>query len=217
MAALFTIVIPVLDQLAYTRQCVDSLIAGGCPPDSILVIDNGSSDETPQWLATRPEIRSLRNRVNLGCGGAWTQGSLLARPDDEWVILLNNDIVAPAHTVEQLLASADRHGLDVVSPALVEGALDYDLAAHAQAFTAAMKGVVRRGWFHGVCFAVRRRVFEAIGFPDTDRQLGGREDVEFLVRCLRHGVPVGTVGDALLHTSARSRRRRSSSSRASTI
>jgi GT2 family glycosyltransferase len=199
MLAPFTIVIPVLNQLAYTRQCVDSLIAGGCPPDSILVIDNGSSDETPQWLATRPEIRSLRNRINLGCGGAWTQGALLARPDDEWVILLNNDIVAPAHTIEQLLASADRHGLDVVSPALVEGTLDYELAAHAQTFVTAMKGVVRRGWFHGVCFAVRRRVFEAIGFPDTDRQLGGREDVEFLVRCLRHGVPVGTVGDALLH------------------
>jgi hypothetical protein len=62
-----------------------------------------------------------------------------------------------------------------------------------------MKGTVRRGWFHGVCFAVRRRVFEAIGFPDTDRRLGGREDVEFLVRCLRNDVPVGTVGDALLH------------------
>ena len=199
MAAPFTIVIPVLDQLAYTRQCVDSLIAGGCPPDSILVIDNGSSDDTPRWLATRPEIRSLRNRVNLGCGGAWTQGALLARPDDEWVILLNNDVIVPAHTIEHLLASADRHGLDVVSPALVEGALDSELAAHAQAFTAAMQGVVRRGWFHGVCFAVRRRVFEAIGFPDTDRQLGGREDVEFLVRCLRHGIPVGTVGDALMH------------------
>ena len=199
MTAPYTIVIPVLDQLAYTRQCVDSLIAGGCPPDSILVIDNGSKDETPQWLASRPEIRSLRNRVNLGCGGAWTQGALLARPDDEWVILLNNDVIVPVHSIEHLLASADRHGLDVVSPALVEGTLDYELAAHAQAFTAAMSGVVRRGWFHGVAFAVRRRVFEAIGFPDTDRQLGGREDVEFLVRCQRHGVPVGTVGDALLH------------------
>ena len=199
MTAHYTIVIPVLDQLAYTRQCVDSLIAGGCPPDSILVIDNGSKDETPQWLASRPEIRSLRNRVNLGCGGAWTQGALLARPDDEWVVLLNNDVIVPVHSIEHLLASADRHGLDVVSPALVEGTLDYELAAHAQAFTAAMSGVVRRGWFHGVAFAVRRRVFEAIGFPDTDRQLGGREDVEFLVRCQRHGVPVGTVGDALLH------------------
>jgi len=199
MAAPYTIVIPVLNQLAYTRQCVDSLIAGGCPPDSILVIDNGSSDETPQWLATRHDIRSLRNRVNLGCGGAWTQGALLARDEDEWVILLNNDVVVPAHAIGHMLDSADRHGLDVVSPALVEGTLDYELPAHAQAFTAAMRGVVRRGWFHGVCFAVRRRVFEAIGFPDTDRQLGGREDVEFLVRCQRHGVPVGTVGDALLH------------------
>jgi len=204
MTARCTIVIPVLDQLAYTRQCVDSLIAGGCPPDSILVIDNGSSDETPQWLATRPEIRSLRNRVNLGCGGAWTQGALLARPDDEWVVLLNNDVVVPAGSIEQLLASADRNGLDVVSPALVEGELDYDLAEHARAFTAAMHGVLRRGWFHGVCFAVRRRVFETIGFPDTDRRLGGREDVEYLVRCLRNGVSV-----------QRPKRRRACSTRAS--
>jgi hypothetical protein len=50
-----------------------------------------------------------------------------------------------------------------------------------------------------VCFAVRKRVFETIGFLDTDRQLGGREDVEFLLRCLRHDVAVGTVGDAVLH------------------
>jgi len=52
----------------------------------------------------------------------------------------------------------------------------------------AMQGSLRRGWFHGVAFAVHRRVFEAIGFPDTDRQLGGREDVEYLIRCLRHDV-----------------------------
>ena len=62
-----------------------------------------------------------------------------------------------------------------------------------------MAGTLRPGWFHGVCFAVRHKVFEAIGFLDTDRRLGGREDVEFLVRCKRSGIPVGTVGDALLH------------------
>ena len=102
----YVVVIPVLNELRYTAQCVESLLAHGTPAEAILVIDNGSSDETPQWLATRPEIRSLRNRVNLGCGGAWTQGSLLARPDDEWVILLNNDIVAPAHTIEQPVGRA---------------------------------------------------------------------------------------------------------------
>jgi hypothetical protein len=98
-----------------------------------------------------------------------------------------------------MLDAAERHRLDVVSPALAEGALDYDFEVHAAAFVRAMAGTLRPGWFHGVCFAVRRAVFEKIGFPDTDRRLGGREDVEYLVRCQRSGVPVGAVGDALLH------------------
>ena len=194
----YTVVIPVLNQLAYTQQCVDSLIAGGTPASAILVIDNGSSDDTPAWLASRSDLRSVRNRVNLGCGGAWTQGALLAA-DDEWAVLLNNDIVACTGAMSAMLDAADRLGLGVVSPALVEGPLDYDFVEHARSFRAAMSGSLRRGWFHGVCFAVRRSVFEAIGFPDTDRRLGGREDVEFLVRCLRNGVAVGTVGDSLLH------------------
>jgi N-acetylglucosaminyl-diphospho-decaprenol L-rhamnosyltransferase len=193
----YTVVIPVLDQLPYTQQCVHSLLEHGTPAEAILVIDNGSSDATPAWLAAQPSLRSLRNAVNLGCGGAWTQGALAG--DSDWVVLLNNDVIVSADAMTAMLDGADRHALDVVSPALAEGALDYDFEAHAAAFVAEMAGTLRRGWFHGVCFAVRRRVFETIGFPDTDRRLGGREDVEFLVRCQRNGVPVGTVGDALLH------------------
>ncbi len=193
----YLVVIPVLNELRYTRQCTLSLLAHGTPAEAILVIDNGSSDGTPDWLAESPSIRSVRNAVNLGCGGAWTQGALLAESD--WVVLLNNDVLVSEHAIDAMLDAADKHGLDVVSPALAEGELDYDFDAHAAAFVRAMAGTLRPGWFHGVCFAVRRNVFESIGFLDTDRRLGGREDVEYLVRCRRNGVPVGTVGDALLH------------------
>lgn len=193
----YCVVIPVLNQRAYTEQCIASLQEGGTPAEAIIVIDNASSDDTPAWLAARPALRSVRNRVNLGCGGAWTQGALLA--DADWVVMLNNDVLVAEAGIDRLLDAAERHGLDVVSPALVEGPLDYDFPPHARAFASAMAGSVRPGWFHGVCFAVHRKVFESIGFPDTDRQLGGREDVEYLVRCLRHHVPVGTVGDTLLH------------------
>jgi GT2 family glycosyltransferase len=62
-----------------------------------------------------------------------------------------------------------------------------------------MKDVVREGWFHGVAFAVRREVFHQVGYLDTDRLLHGREDSEFLFRCRRAGLRVGTVGAALLH------------------
>ena len=197
-ATRYTVVIPVLDQLHYTQQCVASLLAHGVDARAILIVDNGSKDDTPDWLASRPELRSVRNDVNLGCGGAWTQGALLS-PSSDWVVLLNNDIVTAHNMVEAQIAAAERHGLAVVSPAMVEADLDYDLPAFTAEFLAKMGGTLREGWFHGVCFSVRRDVFGRIGFPDTDRLLFGREDAEFLARCVRNGLKVGTVGDALLH------------------
>ncbi|MDQ2927302.1 MAG: glycosyltransferase family 2 protein [Pseudomonadota bacterium] len=193
----YTIVIPVLNNLHYTEQCIASMLAQDIAAKSLLVIDNGSTDATPAWLQSRPDIGSVSNPVNLGCGGAWTQGALLATSD--WVVLLNNDIVCAHDFIGAQLDAAERLGLEVVSPALVEMDLDYDLAAHTAAFVAEMRGTVRRGWFHGVCFAVRREVFERIGFFDTDRLLFGREDAEFRARCLRQGIAVGTVGDAVFH------------------
>jgi N-acetylglucosaminyl-diphospho-decaprenol L-rhamnosyltransferase len=193
----YTVVIPVLNQLHYTQQCIESLLRCGIPAASLLVIDNGSTDDTPGWLAQRADIRSVRNPVNLGCGGAWTQGAMLS--DSEWVVLLNNDIVCAHDFVRAQIDAADAHGLDVVSPSMVEFELDYDLAAFGTEFVRKMSGTLREGWFHGVCFAVRRGVFQKVGFLDTDRLLFGREDAEFLARCQRHGVRVGTVGDALIH------------------
>ena len=193
----YTVVIPVLNQLHYTRQCVHALLDNGVDAASLLVINNGSSDGTADWLAGKPRIRSVNNPVNLGCGGAWTQGALLA--DSDWVVLLNNDIVCAHNVIQAQLDAADKHKLDVVSPSLVEFDLDYDLAEFTAAFLQKMRGTLREGWFHGVCFAVRREVFQKIGFLDTDRLLYGREDAEFLARCQRHGIKVGTVGDAFLH------------------
>ena len=193
----YTVVIPVLNQLKYTSQCVESLLAHGLPAQSILVIDNGSTDGTPAWLASRRDIRHVRNDINLGCGGAWTQGALLS--DSDWTVLLNNDTVCAHNFIEAQIASAERRGLEVVSPAMVESDLDYDLAPFTASFVRTMGDTVREGWFHGVCFSVHRTVFQRVGFLDTDRLLYGREDAEFLARCERHAIRVGTVGDAFLH------------------
>ncbi len=193
----YTVVIPVLNQLHYTQQCVQSLLTQGVPAATLLIIDNGSTDGTPQWLASQPNLRFVRNPVNLGCGGAWTQGALLS--DQDWVVLLNNDIICSHNFIQAQIDAAQTHGLAVVSPCLVEFDLDYDLTKFTPEFLSKMRGSVRHGWFHGVCFSVHRSVFQKVGYLDTDRLLYGREDAEFLSRCKRHGLSVGTVGDALMH------------------
>ncbi len=164
----------------------------------ILIIDNASSDETPLWLAEHPDLKHLRNSVNLGCGCAWVQGVVLS-PDAEWVVLLNNDVLAGPDAIVALLDAAEREKLLVVSPALLEGEDDYGFEDFSVGYKQKMSGMIRRGRFHGVCFAVHRSVFEKVGFPDTDRRLGGYEDTEFLFRCRRADIPVGIVGDSVFH------------------
>lgn len=193
----YTVVIPVLNQLHYTQQCVESLRAANVPADAILVIDNASTDGTAHWLATTPLARSVHNDVNLGCGGAWTQGCYIGT--GEWIVLLNNDVLSGPNAIDAMLDAAERRGLKVVSPALLEGPDNYDFAGFAPAYGDKTAGEVRRGWFHGVCFAIHRDVFHLVGYPDTDRLMWGHEDKEYLVRCLRAGVPVGTVGGAVFH------------------
>jgi N-acetylglucosaminyl-diphospho-decaprenol L-rhamnosyltransferase len=192
----YTVVIPVFNQLHYTQQCIASLRAVGVPSEAILVIDNASTDDTAAWLAETSETRSLRNPVNLACG-AWAQGCFLTSSD--WVVLLNNDVIAGPNAIDAMLDAAERHGLGVVSSSLLEGPLDYDFAAFAPGYMQTLANEVRRGWFHGVCFAIRRSVFYEVGFTDTDRLMWGHEDKEYLVRCLRAKVPVGTVGSAVFH------------------
>ena len=193
----YSIVIPVLNQLHYTRQCVDSLLAVGAPVESLLVINNGSTDETAEYLSANPQIPAINNDVNLGCGGAWTQGALANK--SEWVVLLNNDVVLGHNAIAASIQAAERLNLGVVSTSLVEGELDYDAKEFSTKFVGEMADVVRPGWFHGVCFAVHREVFHQIGFLDTDRLLFGREDAEFLARCKRSNIKVATVGAAVLH------------------
>ena len=192
------VVIPVFNQLHYTTLCVESLLKQNVKPEEILIIDNASCDDTPLWLAKHHELKSLRNTVNLGCGCAWVQGVVLS-PEAEWVVLLNNDVLAGPDAIGALLDAAEREKLLVVSPALLEGTDDYGFEEFAVVYKQKMSGKIRHGQFHGVCFAVHRSVFEKVGFPDTDRRLGGYEDAEYLFRCRRANIPVGIVGDSVFH------------------
>lgn len=189
-----TITIPVFNQLHYTAQCLESLKRAGITDEQIVVVDNGSSDGTAEFLAARPRIRVIHNPKNLGCGAAWTQGAQAST--STWTVVMNNDVLVPSGCMEGLLDFAEKEGLDVVSPATCGREMDYDFAAHAVEFMERMKGVFRRGEAHGACFMVHRRVFDAIGYFN---HLGGYEDDDFFRRARHAGFRLAITGRAFMH------------------
>ena len=192
-----TIVIPVFNQLHFTRQCLESLNATGCDDSMIVVVNNSSTDGTAEFLATRPKLRVIHNSENRACAAAWNQGFDAGKT--KWTLFLNNDTVLSRGWLENLVAFSENEGVDIVSPAMGEGDLDYDFENYARDFVSQMKQVQRRGTASGVCFLVARRVFEAIGNFDENFNKGGNEDLDFLWRAKDAGFKMAVSGCAYIH------------------
>jgi N-acetylglucosaminyl-diphospho-decaprenol L-rhamnosyltransferase len=196
----FFVVIPVFNQLNYTIGCLKSLNETGVADDQIIVVDNGSVDGTEAFLGSRSALHVIRNGTNLGCSAAWNQGVAIAlNAKAEWITVLNNDVVVAPGFCEGLLAFARESKCDIVSPAMGEGDLDYDLATFASEFRQKARRISRSGLAFGVCFMVQRRVFEKIGIFDTKLGQAGYEDEDFFRRARRAGFRMGTTGMAFLH------------------
>ena len=191
------IVIPVFNQLDFTINCLESLNACGIPDSKIIIVNNGSTDGTREFLSARSGIRTIHNPENRGCGFAWNQG--VKASSALWTVLLNNDVLIGPRWLEGLIGFAEEEKFDIVSPAMCEGEHDYDLRSYAAGFIEKMAGVRREGIASGVCFMVHRRVFDAIGFFDDDPRLGGYEDDEFFRRAREAGFRLAITGRAFLH------------------
>ncbi len=85
-----TIVIPVFNQWAYTAACLRSLADTDCrTPFEVIIVDDQSSDETAERLATVEGLISIHNKKNLGFIGSCNRGS--ERAKGKYIVLLNND------------------------------------------------------------------------------------------------------------------------------
>jgi GT2 family glycosyltransferase len=91
-----------------TVACVESLVAQEYSPLRILIVDNGSTDESVMRIRTRfPEIEVLQAGSNRGFAAGANVGIRYAlERGADFVWLLNNDVVAPPDTLCRLLAAA---------------------------------------------------------------------------------------------------------------
>ena len=100
-----TIIIPNYNGLSFMEPCFEALEKQTTKDFKILVVDNGSTDGSVEWLKER-EIPSIFLPENTGFSGAVNVGIRAA--DTPYVILLNNDTKVAPHYVEALERAMDR-------------------------------------------------------------------------------------------------------------
>lgn len=99
-----------------TIACLQSLSAVTSPPIRLLVVDNGSDDESVEKLrefqkrSDTPAFELLETGENKGFAGGMNAGMRHARKQGaEWLLLLNNDTVVDRDFLTYLLAAAERN------------------------------------------------------------------------------------------------------------
>lgn len=192
-----SIVIPVFNQLHFTKICIESLYSTLSGNHEIIVINNGSSDGTSEYLSECPNIKVITNEQNLGCAVAWNQG--VKSSNTSWVAILNNDLILSPKWLCGLLNFADKKGAHIVSPAFREGEYNYDITEHSRNFVSLMHAVARMGVAQGICFMVKREVFERVGMFDEKFRIGQFEDKDFFRRAKLAGYILGTTGCSFVH------------------
>jgi GT2 family glycosyltransferase/glycosyltransferase involved in cell wall biosynthesis len=102
-AAGVTIVIPSRDGRELLREMLPPLVADA-PEAEIIVVDNGSSDGTAEWLAREyPRVRAIVSREPLSFARAVNRGIRQARMSR--TLLLNNDMIVQPGFVAALEAA----------------------------------------------------------------------------------------------------------------
>ena len=199
MTAHATLIVLAWNRWDLTKRCLDSLAETDLSGAEVLVVDNGSTDETPEALRDYDWIRVIRNDTNLGFVRGNNVGIAAADPATD-VVLLNNDVEFPQKDwLQRLRACAGSDpkigiiGCRLVFPdgrllhagtfILPEtmwgqqiGSLEKDIGQFAS--DRDVEGIVF------ACAYVKREVLEAIGglsedyqsyFEDTDYCLSARE------------------------------------------
>lgn len=103
-----SIVVPVHGKLALSLVCLRAVAdAGGETPFELILVDDGSTDDTPRVMPRIPGLRYQRTPRNLGFIGACRQGAAAAR--GEYLVFLNNDTAVQPGWLDALLATFRTH------------------------------------------------------------------------------------------------------------
>lgn len=188
----YTVTFATLNCLEHTKKCLDSVLKSGVEASRIVVVDNASTDGTPEYLRKQQIGGIILNRQNLSCGAAWNQGILAQQ--SEWTIVMNNDIVVAPGFAKLLIEFATSNKLKLVSPARIEGADEFDFQLFAKQAQKTTEKAIRWRSSNAICMCIHWSLFNQIGFFRANPTLLGFEDGLFYNEINRHGILHATTG-----------------------
>lgn len=205
-----SIIIPTFNKLEFTKLCLESVHRFTSEEHEIIVIINGSTDDSLQYLKKNyPDLKLIVNQKNQGFPKACNQGMAAATGDN--IVLLSNDVIVTQNWLTNLLTCLyHKPEIGMVGPVsnFVSGPQKvtgpyktieemYQFAKeHNKQNPALWRRTLR---LVGFCFIIKRTLLETIGMLDEQFGTGNYEDDDYCIRTTLAGYHLYIAGDVFVH------------------
>lgn len=171
--------------LELTKRCVASVLSQDVPT-KVCIVDNGSSDGTPEWAKENGYCWSSYNH-NAGVTKAWNIGLELLLEDfrNPHVFVVNNDTVLPNWWCRRLLERPEAMASGISVGSMEEIAVEPGAKDHSCNFD-----------FSG--FLIRREAWERIGHFESSL-VNYCQDLDYHLRAHRDGVYIVNSNIPFMH------------------
>ena len=187
-----SVVVPVYNGIMFIDRCITSVLPQLDENDELIIVDDGSSDGTYEFLKdlyrNESPVVLVRLSAGLGVSAARNTGIRLARgdliafcdADDEW----------REGKLEAQISFLNSHpDIQVVFTD------DVSVADDVNERTDILVEQAKSDRIHFRCALMRRSVFDEVGLLDEEMRV--REDTEWLVRARTKGIAFGFIDEPL--------------------
>ncbi|MFM7312098.1 MAG: glycosyltransferase [Cyanobium sp.] len=202
--ATMTIIVIVYNKAAYTLECLKSVAASARKDIHLIVVDNHSTDQTPELLSRlQGNVTVISNQDNshflLACNQA------VEKVNTEFICFLNNDALLCEDTISEALSCLGRHGNRAVVGGKVLHADGYIQDAGSIVFSdGSCSGLGRRrdpghhlynfertvDYISGAFFAATTGLIRQLGCFDTSFAPAYYEETDLCFRAKAQSVPI---------------------------
>ena len=222
------IIICVHNALTDVKICLDSIVQNTTQPYNIILVDDGSDQETGNYLDNFTEENAcqlIRNQTARGYTFAANQGLRLSRSD--YALLINSDTIVSPEWLDRMFTCAESDSrIGIVGPlsntaswqSIPEIESDGDWADNPlpeDLSIPAMAGLVSQysgklyppmEFLNGFCLLIRKEVIKQIGvFDEENFGVGYGEEDDYCLRAKKAGWILALADDVYIyHAQSRS-------------
>lgn len=102
----------------FLKRCLDSLLMTDYPNFEVVVIDNGSLDDSVKFIKSNyPQVKIIEHNRNYGF--ALGYNLVIDSIKSEFIVLLNNDVFTTHDWLKKLVIYAENDGVAAVTPKML--------------------------------------------------------------------------------------------------